>query len=170
MGEDQLKYPIGTFVPTSLVTPDRYINEIKQIIPTLYEVMNTCGTQGLELTYRPGGWSVKQIIHHMADNDMNAFIRLRRALTEHEPIVGSYEQDEWAKLNDYSETPVEISMKISESIHTRLINLLIGLQEADFSKRFTTSALGTITVNTAIQRFIWHNQHHIAQIRNALRE
>lgn len=97
---------------------------------------------------------------------MNAFIRLKRALTEDEPVASSYREDLWAELGDYEHVPIEVSIQLLESLHRRMYVLLQHLDAGDFDRRFTTQALGSITIDVAVQRFVWHNRHHIAQIRN----
>lgn len=170
--EDHLRYPIGTFKPKKMISEvDRanYSIEIANIVPTLQEVIKNLDNSQLQTPYRNNGWTVQQIIHHMADNDMNAFIRLKRALTEEQPQASSYREDLWAELNDYKETPVFVSFALLESIHFRLIKVLEGLKSHDFERRFSTKVLGLITVDTALQRFIWHNKHHTAQIQELVR-
>ncbi|MNP71499.1 putative metal-dependent hydrolase YfiT [compost metagenome] len=100
---------------------------------------------------------------------MNAYIRLKRALTEEEPQATSYREDLWGELNDYKETPISISISLLESIHYRLIKILEGLKPEDYNRRFSTQVLGLISVDTALQRFIWHNNHHTAQIKELRR-
>jgi hypothetical protein len=166
--EEMLKYPIGKFLPDESHSDHKrksYMKELGLIVPSLEEVVKHLDRIQLQAPYRPGGWSLQQVIHHMADNDMNAYIRLKRALTENEPMASSYEQDLWAGLHDYKETPIQVSVQLMRSIHTRMIHLLEGLDQGMFSRRFSTHVLGVITVDTAIQRFIWHNKHHIAQVR-----
>lgn len=143
-----------------------YVLEIRNLMPTLRGIIKTYNSEQLLTPYRLGGWTVQQVIHHMADNDMNAYIRLKRALTEDEPMAASYREDLWAELNDYKVTPIEVSITLLEAIHNRLIHVINGLKPADFSRKFSTQVLGFISIDTAIQRFIWHNKHHIKQIQS----
>lgn len=167
--EDLIRYPIGSFVPRERSTSeereqDRF--ELNAIVPRLQQVVDDLPVSRLHMPYRPNGWTPQQIIHHMADNDMNAFIRLKRGITETEPQASSYRQDLWAELNDYKETPVSVSIQLLQAIHFRMDKVLESLTEADYEKKLKTNVLGSITVDTAIQRFIWHNHHHTAQIRS----
>ena len=118
--------------------------------------------------YRPKGWTLQQVIHHMADNDMNAFIRFKRALTEDSPVASSYREDVWAELSDY-QTPIESSLSLLESIHIRFVAILRSLHSSDFKRTFTSPTHGVMSLDVATQRFIWHDRHHIAQI-TALKE
>ncbi len=168
MEEENIRYPIGMFTPRVNSAPeDRvdYITEIAKIVPTLHDTIKKCNTTRLHTPYRTNGWTPHEIIHHLADNDMNAFIRLKRALTEIEPQAASYREDLWAELNDYKQTPVLVSIHLLEAIHFRIMKLLEGLNAEDYDRKLRTNALGWITVDTAIQRFIWHNHHHTSQIQ-----
>ncbi|GIQ71410.1 putative metal-dependent hydrolase [Xylanibacillus composti] len=172
MDEEILRYPIGVFTPQERITEEtrnNYIVEIAGIVPTLQETVKILNGEQIHVPYRTNGWTVQQVIHHMADNDMNAFIRLKRALTETEPQATSYREDLWAVLNDYRETPVIISITLLEAIHFRLCRLLEGMNAEDFEKKFRTNVLGLITADVAVQRFIWHNKHHIVQIQELIK-
>lgn len=167
MEAEQQRYPIGSFKPLDNRSPSPraiYSLEIAGLVPTLQDMLRHLNVEELRMPYRKNGWTVQQVVHHMADNDMNALIRLKRALTEEEPQASSYREDLWAELNDYRDTPVQISINLLESIHYRLIKVLDGLMPSDFEKRLSTEVLGLITVDIALQRFIWHNKHHTAQI------
>lgn len=146
-----------------------YLTQLSQITNILRDTIKEMTEEQLEQSYREEGWSARQIIHHMADNDMNAYIRLKRALTEDEPLAASYREDLWAELNDYSDTPIETSIVLMECIHMRMMNLIRGLEEEDYAKMLTTAVLGKITVDTAIQRFIWHNHHHISHLKQIMK-
>ena len=105
---------------------------------------------------------------HGRYNDMNAYLRLKRALTEEEPLSNSYREELWAELGDYMETPIETSILLLESLHSRLYILLIRMKPVEFTRTLRTQALGVITIDTALQRFVWHNRHHIAQIQTLI--
>lgn len=168
MSEDRSRFPIGLFryVEGSVEIRKQYGEQIRTLVPELRGVLAELGEERLDAAYRPGGWTIRQVIHHMADNDMNAYIRLRRALTEEEPVAASYREDLWAGLHDYRETPVEISLQLLEALHTRIVYLIRDLTPEDYTRGFTTQALGGITVDIALQRFVWHNRHHMAQIKH----
>ncbi|WP_409340661.1 YfiT family bacillithiol transferase [Paenibacillus sp. MBLB4367] len=164
---DPFRYPIGQFVgnidPTS-EERNRCIKQIPDLTRSLGEVLTNLDLHQLETPYRPGGWTIRQVVHHMADNDMNAYLRLKRALTEDEPVASSYREDLFAELSDYRDVPVQTSLSLLEALHSRFYILLHRLSPEDFGRKLSTQALGLITVDIAVQRFVWHNRHHISQI------
>lgn len=163
-----IRYPIGAFVPIQIQSVDQriqFINLVSSHTFTLRSSIKALNSDQLRVPYRNGGWNIQQIIHHMADNDMNAYLRFKRALTEHEPSAQSYREDMWAELNDYSDVPIETSILLLESLHSRFMVLLLGLPSDVFQRTLRTQALGVISLDIALQRFNWHNQHHISQIK-----
>jgi hypothetical protein len=169
---DKVRYPIGHFVPISNLSVEernKFIKQISEISQSLRNILKDLNYDQLQTPYRLGGWTSQQVVHHLADNDMNAYIRLKRALTEDEPLSDSYREDLWAELSDYKDVPIETSLSLLEALHSRLIILLYGLNPDDFHRRLKTQVLGVITVDIALQRFVWHNRHHISQI-NSLKE
>lgn len=164
---DSIRYPIGPFVPIEEPTADerqRFKEQIPGIVPALRQMVIHLAPRVLEATYREGGWSIRQIIHHMADNDMNAYLRFKRALTEQEPLGSTYREDRWAELSDYREVPVENSLTLLEALHFRFLVLLRDLPPEDYRRTLRTEALGRLTLDVALQRFVWHSRHHTAQI------
>lgn len=143
---------------------ERFISQVPEIVIELKKALGGFSTHQLKLHYRPGKWSIQQIVHHMADNDMNAYIRFKRALTEEEPLAGSYREDLWAELSDYADAPAESSIMLLDMLHTRFHILLRGLLPEAFSRKLRTQVLGSISLDVALQRLIWHNRHHMAQI------
>ncbi|PUA39950.1 putative metal-dependent hydrolase [Paenibacillus elgii] len=169
MNEDMLRHPIGQFNPVMTTSEEErknYTKEIADIVPSLRKIVGDFNEDQLQTPYRSGGWTVQQVVHHMADNDVNAYLRFKRALTEDEPMASAYRPNLWAELSDYKDTPIEISLGLLEALHYRLINTIRGLKPADFDRRFNTEVLGWITVDVAIQRFIWHNKHHTSHIQS----
>lgn len=168
---DSIRYPIGSFEAITDPTPEQRrscIERILEIAVQLRKLLIDLRPEQLNVPYRPEGWTIRQIVHHMADNDMNAYIRFKRALTEPEPMASSYREDLWAQLGDYEHVPIEVSINLMESLHRRLYFLLQHLDERQYKRKFSTQALGLITVDVAIQRFVWHNSHHTAQIQSFL--
>ncbi|BBI35820.1 YfiT family bacillithiol transferase [Cohnella abietis] len=168
---DEIRFPIGQFEPNLNPTDeDRsyVISQIPNITLTLKSLVENLTPDQLQIPYRPNGWTIQQIVHHLADNDMNAYLRFKRALTEFEPLGNSYREDLWAELIDYKEIPVEESILLLEVLHRRLLILLNGLAPDEFNRGLRTQVLGTITLDTALQRFVWHNQHHISQIKSLM--
>jgi mRNA-degrading endonuclease YafQ of YafQ-DinJ toxin-antitoxin module len=169
---DKIRFPIGQFEP--IINPtfeDRvnFINQIPEITKTLRIITKDFKSDQLIIPYRHNGWTIKQIIHHLADNDMNAYLRIKRALTEEEPMSSSYREDLWAELSDYRDVSIENSLLLLETLHSRFLILVNGLKPADFQRKLRTQVLGSITIDTAIQRFVWHDLHHISQIESLIK-
>jgi hypothetical protein len=123
----------------------------------------------LETPYRPGGWTVRQVVHHFADSHLNAYIRFRLALTEKAPTIKPYDQELWAQLPDARTAPVEISLKLLETLHARWVMLLKTLKPEDFARALMHPELGRVTLEKYLAMYAWHGRHHVAHI-NGLRE
>ncbi len=165
--EDHFRYPIGQFQPIhnpTLEQRNRSIQDISEIAKILRLNVKNLTIEQLHTPYRPGGWTILQVVHHMADNDMNAFIRFKKALTEDNPIASTYREDMWAELSDYRSTPVETSLILLESLHSRFVALLRSLRPTDYKRTFTSPTHGIMSLDVAAQRYAWHGRHHIAQI------
>ena len=165
---DKMRFPIGSFQAKSSMSQEertQIIDQIAGLCVTLRNTLSEMTNDQLQTPYRPDGWTVQQVVHHMVDNDMNAYLRLKRALTEEEPLSDSYREDLWAELNDYQELPIANSLSLMELLHERLITLLRNLKLEDWKRGLRTRVLGSITVEIALQRFVWHNRHHTAQIQ-----
>lgn len=163
---NHFRYPIGQFEPIQYPTPEqrnRWIEDISEIPKILRLTVQNLTLEQLLTQYRPDGWTVQQVVHHMADNDMNAFIRFKRALTEDSPTASSYREDLWAELSDYR-TPIETSLVLLESLHNRFAALLRSLHLSDFRRTLTSPTHGIMNLEVATQRYAWHGRHHIAQI------
>ena len=164
---DNIRYPIGIFLPEenlSQIGRSNLIEQVLQIAPLVRGMTNNLDQSQLQTPYRVDGWTIQQIIHHMADNDMNAYLRFKRALTEDLPTTTSYREDLWGDLHDYFDTEIETSITLLESLHRRFYKLLFKLNSDHFTRTLRTQALGIISLETALQRFIWHNHHHMSQI------
>jgi hypothetical protein len=126
-------------------------------------------TEGqLDTPYRPGGWTVRQVVHHVADSHMNAFVRLKMALTEETPTIKPYDQDAWSTLADIR-LPVDISVSLLRGIHTRWVTVLRSLPPEQFSRTFNHPEIGPMTLDSQLQMYAWHSRHHLAHI-TALRQ
>ncbi|PZD97312.1 putative metal-dependent hydrolase [Paenibacillus sambharensis] len=161
-------YPIGPF--QACENPDldvihTWISEIGKTPAMLREVVGQLNDAELDTPYRAGGWTVRQVVHHIADNNMNAYFRFKRALTEDCPHVSSYQQDKWAALADYM-MPVDCSLSLIDAIYSRFVALLRTLDHEDFHRTMNSEAFGILRLDTAVQRFLWHDRHHLEQIRS----
>ncbi|WP_391572098.1 YfiT family bacillithiol transferase [Cohnella sp.] len=165
--EESIRYPIGRFEPIDDLTGERrlaLIEEIPGLANQLRKLIAELPPERLLIPYREGGWTIAQIVHHLADNDMNAYLRFKRALTEEEPLASSYREDLWAELPDYRKLPPEHSLLLLEILHARFATLLADLEPAAFRRKLRTQVLGSVTLDVAMQRLVWHNRHHRAQI------
>lgn len=168
---ERLRYPIGRFVPKEQRTADERNQDILKVgglSASLSAAVLPLTAEQLNTPYRPGGWTVRQVVHHLADTNMFAYLRFKRGLTEETPQIPSYRQDLWAEQSDYLEEPVESSLQLLESLNPRFMTLLSSLDEAAFSRIFVSAGLGTMSLDTALQRYIWHNSHHMAQITSLI--
>jgi len=169
---DTLRYPIGQFTAVQEPTEEQrkqFIESIAEMPEKLRQVVEGLGFEQLITPYRPGGWTLQQVVHHLADAEMNAYIRFKRGLTEDHPLAGTFQEDLWAELSDYKDTPIETSMLLLEALHSRFVKLLIKLKPTDFERSVTSPTHGEMTLDIAVQRYSWHARHHIAQI-TSLRE
>lgn len=123
----------------------------------------------LDTPYRDGGWTVRQVVHHVADSHMNAYVRFRLALTEQEPVIKPYDEAAWAELADAKDAPPEISLALIDALHNRWTRLLRSMSGADFLKQFRHPELGAVPLEKNLALYAWHGKHHVAHI-TGLRE
>jgi hypothetical protein len=170
--KEDLRYPIGGFQPVQELTEDERASCISQIEETPARLAAAVArlTEGqLDTRYRPGGWTVRQVVHHLADSHMNAFTRFKLALTESEPTIKTYEESLWAELADTRIPPIEPSLALVENLHKRWVILLHSLSATDWSRKFRHPAWGLATVDFLLAQYAWHGRHHVAHI-TSLRE
>jgi len=162
-----LSYPIGKFDWTQTVAPDRrtqLINEIAAAPANFRKAVRGLTDRQLDTPYRPDGWTVRQVIHHVADSHMNSYIRFRLALTEEQPAVKGYNEKEWAKLHDSHTLPVELSLQLLDGLHGRWVDMLRSMTGADFERSFHHSERGLIRLDMNLALYAWHSRHHAAHI------
>jgi hypothetical protein len=160
------RYPIGTFQYegelTNSVTKG-WITEIEALPGLLRDAVRDLDDEQLDTPYRLGGWTIRQVVHHLADSHMNAYVRFKLALTEENPVIKPYEESKWAELADYK-LPIDISLSLLEVLHIRLTELLRSLSPADLERTFMHPDSGEVTVGINIGIYAWHGRHHLAQI------
>ncbi len=122
----------------------------------------------LDTPYRPGGWTIRQVVHHVPDSHMNAYVRMKLAVTEDAPSITTYEEALWAELPEAKTAPIEMSLALLEALHTRWVMFLRALPESDFSKPFVHPQWGRVTVDESITMYAWHCRHHAAHIAGAV--
>jgi uncharacterized damage-inducible protein DinB len=169
---NDLRYPIGRPEGKQQFTPDERRELIEQILAAparLREAATGLSEKQLDSPYRDGGWSVRQVVHHVPDSHLNAYIRTKLALTENEPTIKPYDESAWAMLADSRDTPVEVSLTMLDAIHTRWLTLLRSMSDADFARTFRHPEHGVRTLDWLLGLYAWHGRHHTAHI-TALRE
>ena len=168
-----LRYPIGKVPwPTAVVTDEQrqgYIREIEEAPARLRAAVQGLSPEQLDAPYRPGGWTVRQVTHHLPDSHMNAYVRVKLALTETQPQIKTYDEKQWAELGDSRTAPVEVSLALLESLHQRWVLLLRSLRPEDFARTFQHPEMGAVSLDKTLCLYAWHGRHHVAHIA-ALRD
>lgn len=168
---DQLKYPIGRFIRPSEIS-DVVLAEWTKIIDEfpgkLKAVLSGVKDEELDYRYRPGGWSIRQVVHHCADSHMNSFIRFKLALTEENPTIKPYFEERWAELSDVLDAPVEYSVALLVGLHKRWAIMLKSLSPVLWQKKFIHPEHGReVIIKDNLGIYAWHCEHHLAHIKQA---
>jgi hypothetical protein len=169
---DDPSFPVGRFVAPEAITPadrERFLIEIEEAPARLRAAVSGLTEAQLDTPYRDGGWTVRQVVHHLPDSHLNSYTRFRLALTEDEPTIRPYQEDRWAELPDARTAPVEISLALLESLHRRWVLLLRSLTPEQWALRFRHPDLGTVPLERNLALYAWHGRHHVAHI-TSLRE
>jgi uncharacterized damage-inducible protein DinB len=164
---EQLKYPIGKFQYDGNTSPQQRQQRIEELAATasrLRQAVEGLSEEQLDTPYRPGGWTVRQVVHHVADASMNGFIRAKLALTEQQPLVKTFEENDWVNLPDSNRLAVEPSLKMLEGIHERMDTLMRSLPAESFSISFQHPVSGLNTLDRLLAYFAWHGKQHTAHI------
>ncbi|HEY3137553.1 MAG TPA: bacillithiol transferase BstA [Blastocatellia bacterium] len=167
-----LRYPIGPFKFECTPTDEdvqRAIDEIAEAPAKLRAAVEGLTPEQLDTPYRPAGWTVRQVVHHVPDSHLNSYCRFKLALTEDEPTIKPYHEDRWAELEDSRATPTEVSLALLESLHKRWVLLLNSLGPDDFKRTFRHPELGVVSLAQNVCLYGWHGRHHVAHI-TSLRE
>ena len=162
------RYPIGRFAPPEIITPNdrrHAVMTLAELPEQLREAVRGLDDDNLRTPYREGGWTVRQVVHHIADSHMTAFGRVRRALTEDWPEVHGYDEKAFALLPDAG-APVEWSLELIESVHARWVMLLQSLTEHQWHRGFRHTERGPMGVDRATMMYAWHSRHHLAHIQH----
>ena len=164
-----LRYPIGKFewsAPVDAGNRPQYIARIAEAPGRFRDAVRGLDNRQLDTPYRPDGWTVRQVIHHVPDSHMNCFVRWRLALTEDEPAIKPYDEAKWAELHDARTAPVEVSLSLLECLHDRWVNLMGAMSAHDFERKYRHPEIGVINLNTVLAGYAWHCRHHEAHITN----
>lgn len=165
-GDTDLRYPTGRLERKSSLTPtERHaaIEALASAPAALRAAVRGLTDAQLDTEYRPGGWTVRQLVHHVADSHLNAYTRFKLALTEHNPTIKPYDQDAWVKLAD-SALPVAVSLDILDGVHARLVHVLRATPDAAFARTLEHPENGPMSLDALLNVYAWHGRHHIAHV------
>jgi hypothetical protein len=164
---DEIRYPLGKFAYDAAITEEKrreVIRGIAEMPAALRRAVQGLGKAELDTPYREGGWTPRQIVHHLADSHMNAFIRIKLALTEERPSIKPYNQETWALTTDSLAADPALSLALLDGLHARWAALLSALTAVELQRTFTHPERGLLTVDYNLQMYGWHGRHHTAQI------
>ena len=162
-----LRYPVGKFVADPTVTTDKrkaWIRQIAEAPAAIRQAVQGLSEQQLETPYRPGGWTVRQVVHHVPDSHMNAYCRFKFALTEDNPTIKAYDEAAWARVADTARTPPHTSLSLLDALHHRWVILLESMTASDFARSLQHPEHGAIGLDWMLQLYAWHGRHHAAHI------
>jgi hypothetical protein len=161
------RYPIGKFAfegPLSEAQRSKLLDDIEQTPAALRSSVQGLSQPQLDTPYREGGWTVRQVLHHLPDSHMNAYIRFKLALTEDEPTIKPYMENRWAELEDTRATPPEVSLALLDHLHSRWVRLLRSLKPEDWKRTFRHPDMGVVALEKNLALYAWHGRHHVAHI------
>jgi hypothetical protein len=169
---DRLRYPVGPMdrpkPPLDARTRAAHLHTIEELPARFRALVSGLSEEQLDTPYRPGGWTIRQVVHHVPDSHVNAYIRMKLALTEDTPAIKAYEEARWAELPEARSGPVAMSLDLLDALHRRWIACLRGLGERDYGKAYIHPELGRVVIDEAIAIYAWHCRHHAAHIEQAL--
>lgn len=166
-----LRYPIGHFEHTGDVTPadrERWIDDIEALPEALRQAVDGISEAALDTPYRPDGWTLRQVIHHIPESHLNAYVRVKWTLTEEEPTIKAYNEAAWSELPDVGIVPIGISVDLLTSLHARWTMLLRTLSDAEWNRTFIHPETGLQRLDLTIGSYAWHGRHHLAHITTTL--
>jgi len=167
-----LRYPVGPFEFEGSLSSGQRETLIDQIAATpekMRKAVAGLSDEQLNTPYRPEGWTVRQVVHHVPESHMNSYVRFKLALTEEEPTIKPYFEDRWAQLADANQAPVGLSLDLLDALHGRWVWFLRSLKDADFKRTFRHPELGIVSLDRNIALYAWHGRHHVAHV-TSLRE
>jgi uncharacterized damage-inducible protein DinB len=162
-----LRYPVGPFLfnPSATdATRGECIQHIAHVPAAMRRALDGLSDGQLDTPYRPGGWTVRQVVHHVPDSHLNAYCRFKLALTEQNPTIKPYDEAAWAKVADTARTPPDVSLTMLDALHKRWVILLESMTAADFARPLNHPEKGPITLDWMLQLYAWHGRHHAAHI------
>ena len=166
------RYPIGKFSFDGTLTEEqkaKFLDDIEQTPARLEAAVRGLSDKQLDTPYRDGGWTVRQVVHHVPDSHMNSYMRFKLALTEEEPVIRIYMEGRWAELPEAKSAPIRMSLDLLSSLHMRWVLMLRALQPADWKRTFRHPEIGLMTLERNLALYAWHGKHHVAHV-TGLRE
>jgi hypothetical protein len=166
---DDLRYPVGRFQrPEALTDAQRRtaIDTIAAAPKQFRAAVAGLDEKQLDTPYRPDGWTVRQVVHHVPDSHLNAYTRFKLALTEDTPTIKPYDEAAWAKLDDSRTTPIETSLALLENVHDRWVRVLRAMSSSDFARRLNHPENGIMNLDQMLALYEWHGKHHTAHVAN----
>src|SRR5438045_5294460 len=162
---EDIRYPIGKFDRSTIGPANRaeFIQIISDLPNNIGAAVNDLNDQQLDTPYRPGGWTVRQTVHHVADSHMNAFVRFRLGLTEQNPTIKPYDEKAWSELPDMR-LPIDVSLRLIEALHERWVHLLRSVPASAFQRQIFHPEHGPMTLDAMVSLYSWHGRHHTAHI------
>jgi len=164
---ENLKFPVGRYQAPEKISPQQrvaWIEEMAKLPKNLEAAVGGLTDAQLDTRYRPDGWTVRQVVHHLPDSHLNSYARFRLALTENSPVIKPYEEGAWAELSDAKTAPVAPSLMLLNGLHARFVLLLKSMSDADFAKTFRHPELGENRLDWTLGLYAWHCLHHVAHI------
>jgi uncharacterized damage-inducible protein DinB len=164
-----LRYPVGRFKAPAEITPSEraeWLKDLEALPAGLASAVAGLDDHQLDTPYRPEGWTIRQVVHHVADSHMNSYVRFRLALTEDAPVIKPYAEDLWAELPDAKSAPIDVSLALLTSLHQRWVTLLRSLDDQEFARTFVHPENGETRLDKALGLYVWHGHHHLAHINN----
>ena len=163
-----LSYPVGRFVPPTTTSDSQrtaLIDDVGRTPAAMRTAVAGLTAGQLDTPYRPGGWTVRQLVHHVPDSHINAYLRFKQALTEDTPTIKPYDQDVWVRLPDTTATPVDVSLALLDALHTRWVTLLRAMEPSDFERGYLHPEYTRfVPLSEALAQYAWHGRHHVAHI------
>ncbi|MCF7569295.1 putative metal-dependent hydrolase [Sabulilitoribacter arenilitoris] len=170
----QLRYPIGEFKAPEHITSqllNQWIETLERFPLRLEALVKFLTKKQLDTPYRPDGWTIRQVVHHISDSHHHSYIRFKWALTEDKPVIKPYQEGLWAELHDTKTAPIAMSLEHLKAVHYKLVYLLKGLSEAQWGRSFIhPESNSEVLLNLNVGIYVWHCNHHYAHIENALKQ
>jgi uncharacterized damage-inducible protein DinB len=170
---DTERFPIGRFerltAPIDAAARQELIDTIAALPSTLRRLVEPLTPAQLDAPYRDGGWTIRQVVHHIPDSHINAYVRFKWTLTEADPEIKGYLEAAWAELPDSRQAPVAVSLDLLEAVHARWLLVINAMDDEAFNRTFAHPKLGLVPLYNALALYAWHGRHHVAHIEQALR-